>query len=75
MRVSRDLVILLRIKDMKMEQSEIKHTLTAIKNNLQEFNIEYRIPRIKPTIWIMRNQKTPNQKGKKRKKCKNMQVM
>ena len=41
-------------------QSEMKDTLTEIKNNLQGSRVEWMKPRIKSIIWNIRKQKTTN---------------
>ena len=56
------------IRTIRKNHSEMKYTLTEMKNYLQGSTIEYMKPRIKSAIWKVRMQKTPYQKGKKKKK-------
>ena len=66
------------LNSIKKIQSEIKGTLTEIKNNLQGNNSRWMKPRIKSIIWNTRkqtnkqaNKKQTNQNNKKKKESKN----
>ena len=47
-------------------QSEMKDSLTDIKNIYRETTVEWMKPRIKSMVWNIRNQKLTNQNKKKK---------
>ena len=58
------------LNSIKKIQSEVKDTLTEIKNNLQGITVEWMKLRIKSVIWNIRKQKTTNQNSKNKKEYK-----
>ena len=52
------------LNTIKKIQSEMKGTLTEIKNNLQGNNSRWMKPRIKSIIWNIRKQKPTNLNNK-----------
>ena len=54
------------IETIKRNQSEMKDTLTEMKNKLQRINSRIDEARIQSAIWNIRKQKTPNQNSRKK---------
>ena len=54
-----------------IKKSEIKNTITEMKNTLQGINSRVDEQRIKSAIWKLRKQKTPQHNSKKKKEPKN----
>ena len=56
------------METIKKNQSEMKDTLTEIKNNLQGSTVEWIKLRIRSAIWNIRKQKSPSQNRTTRRK-------
>ena len=56
------------METIKKNQSEMKDTLTEIKNNLQGSTVEWIKLRIRSAIWNIRKQKSPSQNRTARRK-------